>query len=764
MPGLPFPTANSSFHPSAAGGAGWHAHDLQAVGALFPEWQVRAFIGRGAVGAVYRVFQPVPGREVAVKLLPQAGVASRRWLEAFGRDVASLVRLRHPGLVSVHDAGFTTQGHVYVVMERVAGGVLSRLISGGGLDRAQGLRLFGQVCDAVGHAHSEGFLHGCLHAGNVLVDLRGQVHVVDVGLGGLEQACAQDGLAAAIPLSPGRAACMAPEQRLAAGQMDARADVYSLGALLHEMLTGKPATNAAVVETGDARLNDVIRRAMQPRVEERFGSVTALREGLAQALVPPEAERAVALSPPVPTVVPAPAQPPRPAAVATAAPRVVPRAAAPASELVAQPESKPEPAGVVAPERRMAESGAALPKSGSPAGPAPSDPQPTAKPPVSEERHTSSRMSRSSRHRRPPGRTFHVWQALAMLVVIGGLGLAWFVWFQLNRRGGLEAWRQATAAPGAPAPEAEAKGPPGAAPASMAAPASTPSAASAPVVFRETGGAGVYVAHLTPEDATLLPPESLLKRGREWRDVALLQTGGAVLLKTGEVAVWSKARPGIEVYLKTPPDISALAVTPVEAVAVARNGSAYLLPLTAEGEQELVVEGARLTMFTSARPGRIPASRMDGLAMSLALAEDSQVAYVRAPWRANWLDPMTMTADGKVWALSRGRMFEVDWEDARAGVNGEGEDLTEIRAMGMGVIALMGDEGRVVALRGAPAPPADLMGMNRLLAVEGMAVASNREHAAMAWGPAVPGAPRRFELPQGAWELRLGPSGLMIAW
>lgn len=345
-----------------------------------------------------------------------------------------------------------------------------------------------------------------------------------------------------------------------------------------------------------------------------------------------------------------------------------------------------------------------------------------------------------------------------MLVVIGGLGLAWFVWFQMKKRGGLEAWLPAAVAPGKPAPAAAAKGYP------AATPASATVATPAPVVFREAGGAGVYVARLAAEDAALLPPESLLKRGREWRDVVLLQTGGAVLLKTGEVAVWSKARPGVEAYLKAPQDISALAATPVEAVAVARNGSAYLLPLTAEGELELVVEGARLTMFSSARPGRIPASRVDGLAMSLALAEDSQVAYVRAPWRANWLDPMTMTADGKVWALARGRMFEVDWDNARTGVKGEGDALTDIRAMGMGVIGLMGDEGRVVALRGAPAPPADLVGMNRLLAAEGMALANNREHSAVAWGPAVPGSPRRFELPQGAWELRLGPSGLMIAW
>jgi serine/threonine-protein kinase len=251
----------------------------------FGRFEAREELGRGGMGAVYRAYDPVLTRDVAVKAL-LAGPGERPDLEQrFLNEARVGARLQHPGLAPVYELGRTDDGRPFLVMKLVQGRTLADLLAErpAPAERlAHFLGVFEQVCQAVGYAHSRGVIHRDLKPANVMVGEHGEVQVMDWGLARLlpvPGACAADaGGLSAVGMVLGTAAYMAPEQ--ARGEVDlhdARADVFGLGSMLCELLTGQPAFPGpgwqALARAALADLSDAFARLDGPGVDAELAAL-----------------------------------------------------------------------------------------------------------------------------------------------------------------------------------------------------------------------------------------------------------------------------------------------------------------------------------------------------------------------------------------------------------------------------------------------------------------------------------------------------------
>jgi len=201
-----------------------------------PGYDVQKQIGRGGMGVVYKAMQKSTSRVVALKVLLEGPFASDVARKRFEREIALAAQLKHPCIIPIFDSG-TFDGRLYYAMEHVYGHGLAEYVKVNPINAAAKLRLFARICDAVSHAHQRGVIHRDLKPGNILVDGGGMPHVLDFGLakaGSL--ADAQLSMTAQIVGTP---AYMSPEQAAGdPGGIDTRSDVYSLGVMLYELMTG----------------------------------------------------------------------------------------------------------------------------------------------------------------------------------------------------------------------------------------------------------------------------------------------------------------------------------------------------------------------------------------------------------------------------------------------------------------------------------------------------------------------------------------------
>ena len=271
----------------------WDPPAAEEVDGWFGDYQVDRLIGRGAMGAVYHAVHSKLDREVAIKLLPAILAAQPDMVARFEREARALARLSHPNIVGLHDFGRTASGHLYMVMEHVAGADLSRLIRSGNLVVAQALEIIGQVCDALQYAHGHGFVHRDIKPGNILVDTSGRVRIADFGLTKLLGAAPAVSGRTLTGAALGTPEYTAPEQ-LRGGAVDHRADIYSLGVMLYEMLTGELPRGAwelpSVLASADARLDEVVTRAMQTEPDKRYQHASEVKTAVAAAGSPLPAE------------------------------------------------------------------------------------------------------------------------------------------------------------------------------------------------------------------------------------------------------------------------------------------------------------------------------------------------------------------------------------------------------------------------------------------------------------------------------------------
>ncbi len=266
---------------------------LEEVARWFPQLQILAFIGKGGMGAVYQARQPALDRLVALKILPPQAAGGPGFAERFNREARALARLNHPNIVAVHEFG-QAGGSPFFLMEFVDGLTLRQLEHAGRLSPDEALRIVPQICEALQYAHDEGIVHRDIKPENILIDKKGRVKIADFGiakiLGG--EGRAGSPLPAAGPSAglPGKAPhddlltetrqaigtphYMAPEQLEQPQTVDHRADIFSLGVVFYEMLTGqlplgKFAPPSRKVQM-DARLDEVVLRALEREPELRY--------------------------------------------------------------------------------------------------------------------------------------------------------------------------------------------------------------------------------------------------------------------------------------------------------------------------------------------------------------------------------------------------------------------------------------------------------------------------------------------------------------
>jgi serine/threonine protein kinase len=270
------------------------AEDLAALAKHFPLLVIEELIGTGGMGRVYRAQQPHLNRTVALKVLTPERANDPEWLERFNREARALARLSHPHIVQVYDFGEAPMP--FLLMEYVDGVNLRQAMQNGALTAREALAIVPKLCDALHYAHEHGVLHRDIKPENILIDTEGRVKVVDFGLAKLRDEKALPFTLTESGAKLGTLAYMAPEQIEKPSDVDHRADIYSLGVVFYEMLTGElplgrfptPSEASGV----DPRLDSVVMRTLEKRREKRFDNANEMKSGIenASTSAPPAAE------------------------------------------------------------------------------------------------------------------------------------------------------------------------------------------------------------------------------------------------------------------------------------------------------------------------------------------------------------------------------------------------------------------------------------------------------------------------------------------
>jgi serine/threonine protein kinase len=202
--------------------------------AKISRYEIIRELGRGGMATVYLARDPNFEREVAIKILPRETMHDSTLYQRFQREARTIASLEHPAIVPVHDFG-EQDGQPFLVMRYLSGGSLSARIKAGPLPIAEAAKILQRIGDALDAAHAKGIVHRDLKPANILFDQYGNAYLSDFGIAQLSEATSPLTGSAII----GTPSYMSPEQIRGEGKVDGRADIYALGIVLFEMLTGK---------------------------------------------------------------------------------------------------------------------------------------------------------------------------------------------------------------------------------------------------------------------------------------------------------------------------------------------------------------------------------------------------------------------------------------------------------------------------------------------------------------------------------------------
>ena len=249
----------------------------------FPQLEILALLGRGGMGVVYQARQKALNRMVALKILAPERVRDPHFAERFAREARALAQLDHPHIVTVYDSG-QAGGFYFLLMEFVDGVNLRELLRVGKLAPKEALAIVPPLCEALQFAHDRGIIHRDIKPENILLDKSGQIKIADFGIakmiGKTAGVAAGAGAAAADAFTDqaaGTPGYMAPEQKHTPEKADSRADIYSLGVIFYEMLTGELPTEKIELPSSrlrgmqiDVRLDEIVLRALEKSPELRY--------------------------------------------------------------------------------------------------------------------------------------------------------------------------------------------------------------------------------------------------------------------------------------------------------------------------------------------------------------------------------------------------------------------------------------------------------------------------------------------------------------
>jgi formylglycine-generating enzyme required for sulfatase activity/serine/threonine protein kinase len=272
--------------------------DLQR---MLPQYEITGILGRGGMGAVYKGRQAKLDRVVAIKLLPETfskGEDDLNFAARFLQEARAMARLDHPGIISVYDFGETSEGQLYFVMEFIDGMDIHQYLKshGGKLPQESAASIVAHVLDALDYAHSQGIVHRDIKPANIMLNRAGRVKVADFGLA----KHFGDGVDPAAPaltmsnVAVGTPDFVAPEALDSEATPDHRADLYAVGVMLYQLLTGRLPRGLFQMPSEmrpelDPRLDEIVGRAMEANPDYRYASAAAVRADLDRVLSQPMA-------------------------------------------------------------------------------------------------------------------------------------------------------------------------------------------------------------------------------------------------------------------------------------------------------------------------------------------------------------------------------------------------------------------------------------------------------------------------------------------
>ena len=276
-----------------APGTGAEPPSIEELVRALPELENFELLGQGGMGAVFRARHRHLDRPVAVKVLGSALRDDEAFAERFTREARTLAQLDHPNVVKVYDFGHR-QGLYYLVMELVDGVNLRQTLRAGGLSTQEALAMVPRICEALQFAHDHGVVHRDIKPENILIDRQGAVKIADFGLAKLVGAGADRNLTQTRQIM-GTPNYMAPEQVEHPTEVDHRADIFALGVVFYELLTGElpigrfpPPSRKVEI---DVRLDDVVLRTLEKEPNLRYQQARELASDVEELSSAPSRRR-----------------------------------------------------------------------------------------------------------------------------------------------------------------------------------------------------------------------------------------------------------------------------------------------------------------------------------------------------------------------------------------------------------------------------------------------------------------------------------------
>lgn len=261
--------------------------ELEGLQKSFPQYQLKRAIGQGGMGSIFQAKQTTLDRDVALKIIDPKISADQTFLDRFEREAKVLAKLSHPNIVAIYDFGRTPDGIAYLVMEFVYGLNLREAMSTMEFSVAEASNLMQSLCDALFYAHQRGVIHRDIKPENILLGDDGTLKIADFGIAKWNDPRSAPRITATQQVL-GTLHYLAPEQIESPGEVDHRIDIYSLGVVYYELLTGRlPVGNfeppSHLNSQVPRELDRVVMRALSRRPSARYQSADEFRSAIVSA-------------------------------------------------------------------------------------------------------------------------------------------------------------------------------------------------------------------------------------------------------------------------------------------------------------------------------------------------------------------------------------------------------------------------------------------------------------------------------------------------